>query len=590
MSARTPEPPQAAAALSSTTELGPRPSVAARTTGIAGSLRRNSELLRFSTAGSVDDGKSTLIGRLLYDSQSVFEDQLSSVAKSKINRSTGPIDFSLLTDGLRAEREQGITIDVAYRYFATPQRKFIIADTPGHEQYTRNMATGASTAEAAVVLMDATKGVLRQSRRHTYIAHLLGVQHIVAAVNKMDVVAFSQEVFERISDDFRRFADQLGIRSVYAVPVSALEGDNVVRRSKRMPWFEGPALLEYLETIPVGGESSHAPLRFPVQYVIRPDASFRGFAGQVASGEIRPGMPVVALPSRVKTKIQSLVSFEAEMESAASGGSVTLTLADEIDLSRGDMLVSEQQPATVGNELSAMLIWMHAEPLDPHKIYLLKHTTRTVRARVSQIRYRVDINTLEHVGATKLDMNEIAAVDVKTTLPLFFDPYRLNRTTGSFILIDPLRNATVGAGMIERAIEHTLAARAHRRRTTREERLLRYGHPSAAIWLKGRPHVAELVERILFEEGWHVQLAGPNDFLAHELATVAKAYRSSGHITIFSPLDDGTDQKQIVRAIFGPDSFFNVQIDDLTDEEAARKIIEILRKWRDQYSDSGKSK
>jgi len=566
----------------------------AAATGIAGSLTRNSELLRFSTAGSVDDGKSTLIGRLLYDSKSVFEDQLASVRKSKINRSSGPIDFSLLTDGLRAEREQGITIDVAYRYFATPRRKFIIADTPGHEQYTRNMATGASTAEAAVVLMDATKGVLRQSRRHAYIAHLLGVEHIIAAVNKMDLVAFSEEVFERIAADFRAFADQLGIGEVYTVPVSALEGDNVVRPSKRMPWFEGPALLEYLETVPVDRKPAQAPLRLPVQYVIRPDASFRGFAGQLVSGEIRPGMSVMALPSRVKTHIQSLVAFETEMESATSGDSVTITLADEIDLSRGDMLVDEQHVPSVGTELQAMVVWMHSEPLDPHKIYLLKHTTRTVRARIHEIRHRVDINTLEHVPATKLDMNDIAAVDVKTTLPLFFDPYRLNRSTGSFILIDPLTNATVGAGIIERAIDHGQGVRpgatGHRKRTTKDERLLRYGHPSAAIWLKGRPHVAELIERMLFDEGWHVQLAGPNDFLAHELATVAKAYRSSGHITIFSPLDDGTDQKQIVRAIFGPDSFFHVRIDDKTDEEAAQKIVGILRKWRDTHSDKGKNK
>jgi len=570
-------------------------STAALTTGITGSLLRTSDLLRFSTAGSVDDGKSTLIGRLLYDSKSVFEDQLASVRESKINRSSGPIDFSLLTDGLRAEREQGITIDVAYRYFATPRRRFIIADTPGHEQYTRNMATGASTAEAAVVLMDATKGVLRQSRRHAYIAHLLGVQHIVAAVNKMDLVAFSEEVFERISREFRTFADHLGIRDVYAVPVSALEGDNVVRPSWRMPWFEGPALLEYLETIPVNSASTQAPLRFPVQYVIRPDASFRGFAGQVASGELRPGTPVMALPSRVKTRVQSLVAFEAEMESAARGDSITVTLADEIDLSRGDMLVTEELAPFVGTELQAMLVWMHPESLDPHKIYLLKHTTHTVRARVHQIRYRVDINTLEHVAATKLDMNDIAAVDVKTTLPLFFDPYRLNRATGSFILIDPLTNATVGAGIIERPIEHGQGGArpgtpGHRKRTTRDERLLRYGHPSAAVWLKGRPHVAGLVECLLFDEGWHVQLAGPNDFLAHELATVAKAYRSSGHITIFSPLDDGTDQKQIIRAIFGPDSFFHVRVDDLTDEQAAQKIVGILRKWRDTHSDSGKGR
>ena len=582
MSTATPEP------VAST----PAGSPESATTGIAGSLKPNTGLLRFSTAGSVDDGKSTLIGRLLYDSKSVFEDQLASVQKSKINRAAGPIDFSLLTDGLRAEREQGITIDVAYRYFATPRRKFIIADTPGHEQYTRNMATGASTAEAAVVLMDATKGVLRQSRRHAYIAHLLGVRHIIAAVNKMDLVAFSEEVFDRISAEFRAFADQLGIGNVYAVPVSALEGDNVVRRSKRMPWFEGPALLEYLEEIPLDRASADAPLRFPVQYVIRPDASFRGFAGQVASGELRAGMSVMALPSRVKTKVQSLIAFENETPSAGPGDSITITLADEIDLSRGDMLVAEEQPAAAGTEFQATLIWMHPEALDPHKIYVLKHTTRTVRARVSQIRHRVDINTLEHVPAAKLDMNDIAAVDVKTTLPLFFDPYRLNRTTGSFILIDPLTNATVGAGIIEKAFDHgTRSATAgHRKRTTKDERLLRYGHPAAAIWLRGRPHVAELVERMLFDEGWHVQLAGPNDFLAHELATVAKAYRSSGHITIFSPLDDGTDQKQIVRAIFGPDSFFAVRIDDDTDEEAALKIVAVLRKWRDKHPETEKNK
>jgi bifunctional enzyme CysN/CysC/sulfate adenylyltransferase subunit 1 len=494
---------------------------------------------------------------------------------------------------LRAEREQGITIDVAYRYFSTPRRKFIIADTPGHEQYTRTMATGASTAEAAVVLMDATKGVLRQSRRHAYIAHLLGVQHIVAAVNKMDLVGFSQEVFDRISAEFREFADHLGIRNVYAVPVSALEGDNVVRPSKRMPWFQGPPLLEHLESIPAGLGSASGPLRFPVQYVIRPDASFRGFAGQLVSGEFRPGASVVAMPSGVKTKVQSIVAFEAEPESAVSGDSITITLEDEIDLSRGDMLVGEANPPWSGTEFQAILVWMHSEPLDPHKIYVLKHTTRTVRARVNQIRYRVDINTLEHAPATKLDLNEIAAVDVKTTLPLFFDPYHSNRITGSFIVIDPLTNATVAAGIIERAIDPargSRAASAHRKHSTREERILRFGHPAAAVWLKGRPHVAELVERRLFDEGWQVQLAGPNDFLSHELVTVAKAFRLSGYITVFCPLDDGTDQKQVVRAIFGPESFFAVRIIDDADEEAIDRIMKVLRKWRDTYSEPEKGK
>ncbi len=564
---------------------------ATETSVIAPLLRSGESLLRFTTAGSVDDGKSTLIGRLLYDSQAVFEDQLASVQKSKINRAAGPIDFSLLTDGLRAEREQGITIDVAYRYFATPRRKFIIADTPGHEQYTRNMATGASTAQAAVVLIDATKGVLRQSRRHAYIAHLLGVRHIIAAVNKMDLVGFSQEVFDRITAEFQAFADQLGIRNVYPVPVSALEGDNVVRASKRMPWFSGPPLLEFLETLRVGDTAVSAPLRFPVQYVIRPDASFRGFAGQIVSGELRPGTSVVALPSGVKTRVQSIVTFEDELQSAGLGSSINVTLEDEIDLSRGDMLVGETNPPAAGTEFQATLVWMHPEPLDPHKIYVLKHTTRTVRGRVNHIRCRVDVNTLEHHPAAKLDMNEIAAVDVKTTLPLFFDPYTSNHTTGSFIVIDPLTNVTVGAGIIERAISKSQSTRvADRKRSTREERILRFGHPSCAVWVQGRPRVAELVERQMFDEGWHVQMVGPNDFLAHELVTIAKAYRLSGQITIFAPPDDGTNTKHVVRAIYGPEDFLAVRIADDTDEQAVERIMKVLRKWRDAQSDPGKGK
>jgi sulfate adenylyltransferase subunit 1 (EFTu-like GTPase family) len=417
------------------------------------------------------------------------------------------------------------------------------------------------------------------------------VRHIVAAVNKMDLVGFSQEVFDRISAEFRAFAEQLEISNLYAVPVSALEGDNVVRRSKRMPWFEGPALLEYLETLQVGAPAS-GPLRFPVQYVIRPDASFRGFAGQLVSGELRAGTSVVALPSGVKTRVQSLVAFEDEVEVARPGDSVTVTLEDEIDISRGNMLVAEDQRPHAGTALQATLVWMHAEPLDPHKIYVLKHTTRTVRGRINRIRYRVDVNTLEHVPAAKLDLNEIAAVDVTTTLPLFFDPYRANRITGSFIVIDPLTNVTVGAGIIERAVPKH-ASRSHaadRKRSTKEERILRFGHPSAAVWVQGRPHVAELVERQMFDEGWHVQMAGPNDFLAHELVTVAKAYRLSGNITIFCPLDDGTNPKGVVRAIYGPESFFAVRITDDTDEEAVERIMKVLRKWRDAQSDSEKRK
>ncbi len=551
------------------------------------SFMPNEGLLRFSTAGSVDDGKSTLIGRLLYDNQSVFEDQLASVKKSKVNRSSGPIDFSLLTDGLRAEREQGITIDVAYRYFSTPRRKFIIADTPGHEQYTRNMATGASTADAAVVLIDATKGVLRQSRRHAYIASLLGVQHIIAAVNKMDLVDYSREVFERLSSDFNELAAHLQVRNVYAIPVSALEGDNVVHRSPRMPWFEGPSLLEYLEKIPVNDAAAFGPLRFPVQYVIRPDASFRGFAGRLASGLLRPGTDVVAMPSGLKTKVKSIVGFEGEKEQAGPGSSVNVTLEDEIDISRGDMLVAEEELPAVGNEFRAKLVWMHADKLDLHKNYLLKHTTRSVRGRVIQIHYRVDMNTLEKGPAEHLEMNDIAEVEIKTALPLFFDPYRQNRTTGSFILIDPASNATVAAGIIEHGINWGTALRSaagaqRRGRSTKEERHARFGHPAAAVWVNGSAHIAELIERTLFDEGWHVQLVGPDDLAPSELAIAAKAYHLAGMVVVFSAPTAEREAEDAVRNVFGRGSFLAAwPYPHEEDADAAARITSKLRQWRD---------
>jgi sulfate adenylyltransferase subunit 1 len=544
------------------------------------------QLLRFSTAGSVDDGKSTLIGRLLYDSKSVLEDQLASVKKSTINRSGRPIDFSLLTDGLRAEREQGITIDVAYRYFATPKRKFIIADTPGHEQYTRNMATGASTADAAIVLIDASKGVLRQSRRHAFIATLLGVQHIIAAVNKMDLVDYSREVFERIADEFRALTDQLGVHSVYAVPVSALEGDNVVTRSARMPWFQGPPLLEFLETVPVTNLVSSGPLRFPVQYVVRPDSTFRGFAGEIASGELRPGMNVVALPSGVKTRVKALVSFDGDQQQAGPGTAVNVTLEDEIDLSRGDLLTTDDQRPSVEKDFRAMVVWMHADRLDFHKDYLLKHTTRTVKARVKQVRHRVDVNTLENGPAARLEMNDIAAVDIRTASPLYFDPYRTNRVMGSFILIDPITNATVAAGIIERGTEHgrasKTAARAEPGRITKEERRTRFGHPPAAVWLGGHPRVAELVERALFDEGWQVELAAAADFHANEIPTVAKAFHMAGIVAIFTSKEDEIGTMQSVRAIFSAEAFFALEEEIERDERAAAKILERLHRWREQ--------
>ena len=421
------------------------------------------ELLRFTTAGSVDDGKSTLIGRMLHDTKSVYEDQLASIRASRINRAgNGGMDLSLLTDGLRAEREQGITIDVAYRYFSTARRKFIIADTPGHEQYTRNMATGASTADVAVVLIDANAFVkagtlLPQSRRHTYIASLLRIPHVVAAINKMDLVGYDPAVFETIRAQFQTLADRLDLRSVELIPVSALAGDNVVEPSAKMPWYTGPTLLEYLETVPLQvSQSSAGPLRFPVQLVVRPDATFRGFAGRVESGTLHPGQAVRVLPSGRETRVRSLVTFDGTLKQAHAPQSVTVELEDEIDLSRGDMLVAAGDTSTtVATHLRALTVWMNEQSLTPGSTYLLKHTTRSVRATVRAIRYRVDVNTAEHLPAAELSMNDIAELHLETSLPLFFDPYAENRFTGSFILIDPLSNATVAAGMLIAAGEAT---------------------------------------------------------------------------------------------------------------------------------------
>ncbi|RSL15776.1 bifunctional enzyme CysN/CysC/sulfate adenylyltransferase subunit 1 [Edaphobacter aggregans] len=421
------------------------------------------EMLRFTTAGSVDDGKSTLIGRLLHDTKSVYEDQLTAVKKSRVNRAAnGHVDFSLLTDGLKAEREQGITIDVAYRYFSTARRKFIIADTPGHEQYTRNMATGASTADVAIVLIDAKAflkqgGLLPQSKRHTYIASLLGIPHVVAAVNKMDLVEYSEETFAAIRGEFFDLAGRLGLASVSAIPVSALEGDNVVTPSDAMPWYEGPTLLEYLETVPLRVGEVNGPVRFPVQLVLRPDAEFRGFAGQVARGMVRAGQRVMALPSRRETFVRRIVTYDGDLPVAAYPQSVTVELEDEIDLSRGEMLVAAPEAGDTLPEVSrrfrAMVVWMHEEPLIAGRTYIAKHTTRTVRATVRAIRYRVDVGSLDEVAAERLAMNEIAEVEFETNLPLFFDAYAENRSMGALILIDGLTNATVGAAMILGAVE-----------------------------------------------------------------------------------------------------------------------------------------
>jgi len=412
-------------------------------------------LLRLTTAGSVDDGKSTLIGRLLHDAKGAYEDQLKSAVRG------GQIDFSLLTDGLRAEREQGITIDVAYRYFATIKRKFILADTPGHEQYTRNMATGASTAELAIILLDAHRGLTTQSRRHAFIATMLGIPNFVIAVNKMDLVGYDQEVFNRLRAEFEPFLERIGTKNYYFLPLSALKGDNVVDCGSHMPWFDGPPLLEYLETVDPADNMVQAPFRMAVQRVVRPDQNFRGYAGQIASGTIRPGDEVQALPSGRRSKVKRVVTFDGDLEMAHAPQSVTLTLADEIDISRGDMISSGTPPLSA-RIFDATMVWFDAHPLDPAHDYLVKHTSHTVPARVDGVRHLINVATLESEPATSLAMNEIGVVRIATAKPLFFDPYKENRVTGSFILIDRKTNHTAGAGMILAEAEGSLEDAADR--------------------------------------------------------------------------------------------------------------------------------
>ncbi|MDR0938744.1 MAG: sulfate adenylyltransferase subunit CysN [Mediterranea sp.] len=417
------------------------------------------DLLRLLTAGSVDDGKSTLIGRLLFDSKKIYEDQLVALERDskRMGNAGDHIDYALLLDGLKAEREQGITIDVAYRYFSTNRRKFIIADTPGHEQYTRNMITGGSTANLAIILVDARLGVITQTRRHTFLVSLLGIKHVVLAVNKMDLVDFSQERFDTIATEYRQFVEPLGIPDVNCIPLSALEGDNVVERSGRTPWYKGQPLLDFLETVHIGNDHNFTDFRYPVQYVLRPNQDFRGFSGKVASGIVRKGDTVMALPSGKTSKVKSIVTYDGELDYAFPPQSVTLTLEDEIDVSRGEMLVRPDNRPMIGRDFEAMLVWMDEETMDMRKSFFIKQTTNLSRARVERIRYKVDVNTMERLSAEngKLDdasvpmrLNQIARVRITTAKELFFDPYPKNKACGAFVLIDPISNNTSAVGMI----------------------------------------------------------------------------------------------------------------------------------------------
>ncbi|HLF94098.1 MAG TPA: sulfate adenylyltransferase subunit CysN, partial [Planctomycetota bacterium] len=408
------------------------------------------DLLRFLTCGNVDDGKSTLIGRLLHDSKLIYEDQLAAVRKDSERYSTtgGDIDLALLVDGLQAEREQGITIDVAYRYFSTAKRKFIIADTPGHEQYTRNMATGASTCDLAIILIDARNGVQTQTKRHTFIASLLGIRHIVVAINKMDLMGYSEEVFERIRHDYESFAERLDLPDIHFLPISALKGDNIVNPSQQMPWYGGSTLMHLLENVQIGSDRNLTDFRFPVQHVNRPNLNFRGYCGTIASGVVRKGDEVMVLPSRKTNRVKSIVTFDGDLDEAYAGMAVTLTLEKEVDISRGDVLVHPGNLPHVGERVEAMIVWMTDDPLRLEKSYFVKHSTKVIGAQIPEIRYRVNVNSLEHEPAKRLQLNEIGHCVLSLAEPVAFDAYRKNRASGSFILIDRMTNTTVAAGMI----------------------------------------------------------------------------------------------------------------------------------------------
>jgi sulfate adenylyltransferase large subunit len=539
----------------------------------AGFLERDlhKDLLRFTTAGSVDDGKSTLIGRLLHDTRAVYEDQLASVRKSRINRSGRAIDFSLLTDGLRAEREQGITIDVAYRYFSTARRKFIIADTPGHEQYTRNMATGASTADLAVILVDGSKGLLEQTRRHTYISALLGIPHVVAAINKMDLVGYREDVFLELSRDFRELAQSLGIASVRCIPISALEGDNVVQRGENTPWYRGQTLMEHLETVEIPAPRGSDELRFSVQNVIRPDAAFRGFAGRISSGAIRPGDGILALPSRRETRVRAIVTYDGRLDLAVSGQSVVLELEDEIDLSRGDMLVSPAAPPAVSDRFRASLVWLDAEPLELPRGYLIKHSGRLVKARASGLPLRVDIHSLAEHPAERLQMNEIASVEFEVSSPLFFDPYDRNRATGSFLLIDPMSNATVGAGMIR---ERVAEPEGRQGPVTARERIERQGHHPGVFAVHGGNEPAERLERALFREGFSVLLVRQERVPPASLPAVLHALRSAAVLVVYAGMLSRREREQL--AATAEDRYFEFPVPQTpgeADEQIHRALV-----------------
>jgi bifunctional enzyme CysN/CysC len=566
---------------------------------------QHKSLLRFITCGSVDDGKSTLIGRLLYDSKMIFEDQMAALEadSKKVGTQGGEIDFALLVDGLAAEREQGITIDVAYRFFSTDKRKFIVADTPGHEQYTRNMVTGASTADLAVILIDARKGVLPQTRRHSFLVSQLGIRHVVLAVNKMDLVGWSKEIFDEILTDYTAFAEQIGLEGIVAIPISGLKGDNIAARSDQTPWYSGPVLMEHLETVEIDEDRlRRQPFRLPVQWVNRPDLDFRGFAGLVSSGTVRPGDKVRVLPSGRTSTVKRIVTFEGDLDQAVAGQSVTLTLADEVDVSRGDVLAAADAPPEVADQFETTLVWMSDEPLLPGRPYWLKLGTKLVSAQVTDIKHKVNVNTLEHLAAKTLELNEIAECNIALDQAIAFDPYVEDRDLGGFILIDRMTNATVGAGMIRFALRRSHNIHWQALDVTKTARAEAKRQKPAVLWFTGlsgagKSTVANVLEKKLHAEGRHTYILD-GDNVRHGLnkdlgftdadrvenirrvAEVARLMADAGLIVIVSFISPFRAERRMARSLMPDGEFFEVFVDTPLAVAESRDVKGLYRKAR----------
>jgi bifunctional enzyme CysN/CysC len=547
---------------------------------------QHKSLLRFITCGSVDDGKSTLIGRLLYESKMLFEDQLAALESDskKVGTQGGDLDFALLVDGLAAEREQGITIDVAYRFFSTDRRKFIVADTPGHEQYTRNMVTGASTADVAIMMIDARKGVLTQTRRHSYLISLIGIRHVVLAINKLDMVNYSKEVFDQILEDYRKFAQQIGIETFLAIPMSALKGDNITARSEHTPWYDGPTLMEYLESVEVDNDlAQRGAFRMPVQWVNRPNLDFRGFSGRVVGGSVRPGTRVRVLPSGRESTVDLIVTRDGNLDEAVAGQSVTITLKDEIDISRGDVLTPSEAPASVADQFEANVVWMSDEHMLPGRPYLMKIGAKTVGLSIAAPKYKVNVNTLEHLAAKTLELNEIGVCNLHLDQAIAFDPYRENRDMGGFIIIDRLSNATVGAGMLHFALRRSQNIHWQAIEVNKDAHARLKGQSPAVVWFTGlsgagKSTIANLVEKKLHALGKHTYLLD-GDNVRHGLnkdlgfteadrvenirrvGEVSRLMVDAGILTLVSFISPFRAEREMARSLVSPGEFVEVFID-----------------------------